>query len=295
MLTRQHIDDFISQHQLPAKFNYLIEEYYYPLAAWLKQQRRVKKTLFLGISGAQGTGKTTLADFLQLVLAEDEGWRVAVLSIDDFYLTRAERRKLSETVHPLLITRGVPGTHDLKLLSTCIEQLRNLDSKNTLSLPRFDKAQDDRASIETWPVVAGPVDLIILEGWCIGSAPQTLDALSQPINKLERDMDPTGDWCNFVNRQLEDEYADLFAELDYIFFLQAPNFEAVFRWRLEQEEKLAANSTDDSVGIMDRSQIEGFMQHYERLTRANILTLPKIADIVLELDDNHDCVRSFIG
>jgi len=292
MVTRQHIDDFIYRHRLPANFNSLIEEHYNPLVSWLTQQRKVKKPLFLGISGAQGTGKTTLADFLQLALAEDKGWHVAVLPIDDFYLTRAERRKLSEAVHPLLITRGVPGTHDLKLLSTCIGQLRSLDTKSTLSLPRFDKAQDDRAAIETWPVVTGPIDLIILEGWCIGSAPQTPDALSRPINKLERDMDPAGDWRHFVNKKLEEGYANLFAELDLLLFLQAPNFEAVFRWRLEQEEKLAAKSADNNVGIMDREQIADFMQHYERLTQANFLSLPKIADVVLELDDNHEVRRS---
>jgi len=292
MVTRQHIDDFISRHRLPAKFNSLIEEHYNPLVSWLVQQRKVKKPLFLGISGAQGTGKTTLADFLQLALTEDEGWRVAVLSIDDFYLTKAERRKLSETVHPLLITRGVPGTHDLKLLSTCIEQLRNLNTNCTLSLPQFSKAQDDRAAVETWPVITGPIDLIILEGWCIGSVPQTPDSLSQPINKLERDLDPTSDWRQFVNKQLGEDYADLFAELDFLFFLRAPNFQAVFRWRLEQEEKLAAKSANNGVGIMDREQIADFMQHYERLTRANFLSLPKISDIVLELNNNHEVRRS---
>jgi D-glycerate 3-kinase len=105
-------------------------------------------------------------------------------------------------------------------------------------------------------------------------------------------MDPTGDWRHFVNKQLEEGYADLFAELDLLFFLQAPNFEAVFRWRLEQEEKLAAKSAVNSAGIMDCEQIADFMQHYERLTQANFLSLPKIANIVLELDDNHDCVQS---
>ena len=292
MSTKQHINDFISRHRLPDKFHRLIDEHYNALAAWLIQRHQANKPLFLGINGAQGTGKSTLADFLQLVLEEDEGWHIAVLSIDDFYLTRAERRKLSETVHPLLITRGVPGTHDLQLLLTCIEQLRNLDAGSKLPLPRFDKAQDDRAAFEIWPVVTGPVDLIILEGWCVGSAPQASNALSQPINQLERDRDPAGKWRQFVNKQLEKGYADLFEKLDLLLFLQAPNFEAVFRWRLEQEEKLAEKSPENSAGIMDRTQIADFMQHYERLTRANLVSLPEIADVSLELDDNHDCVRS---
>jgi len=291
MITKQAIGDFILRHQLPDKFHRLINEHYDFLVHWLVQKRQKGQVLLLGISGAQGTGKSTLADFLQLMLEENESWHVALLSIDDFYYTKAERKQLSEETHPLLLTRGVPGTHDIQSLRGCIEQLRNLGPDNKLSLPQFSKAQDDRGAVETWPVITGPIDLIILEGWCVGSTPQEPDTLLQPINKLERDLDPTGKWRNFVNRQLQDEYAVVFAELDALFFLQTPNFETAFRWRLEQEEKLASRSPDNSTGIMDRAQIAYFMEHYERLTRANLISLPGIADIVLELDENHDCVR----
>jgi len=292
MLAKQHIDDFISRHQLPNKFRHLIDEHYIPLASWLVRQHRTNKPLFLGINGAQGTGKSTLAAFLQLALEESEGWHVAVLSIDDFYLTKAEREHLSKTTHPLLKTRGVPGTHDLQLLSTCIEQLRNLSSGSKLSLPHFDKAQDDRASVESWPSATGPIDLIILEGWCVGSRPQPPDALTKPVNELERDKDPDGKWRQFVNEQLKKGYAELFTELNFLFYLQAPDFEAVFRWRLEQEKKLAAKYPDHGPEIMDRKNIEAFIQHYERLTRENFKSMPTIADVILELDNNHDCVRS---
>ncbi len=294
MITKQHNDEFISRHQLPDRFHRLIDDHYNQLAHWLVQQRRDKQALFLGISGAQGTGKSTLADFLQLALEEGEGWHVANLSIDDFYLTKSERKRLSETVHPLLLTRGVPGTHDLRLLSTCIEQLRHLDSGKKLSLPRFSKAHDDRAAADTWPAVTGPIDLIILEGWCVGSKPQAADVLSQPVNKLEHERDLTGEWRHFVNERLEKDYVDLFAELDILLFLQAPSFEVVYRWRLEQEEKLAGKSSENRIGIMSPAEIVNFIQHYERLTRANLHSLPLTADIVLELDDNHDCVRKII-
>ena len=293
MITKQHINDFIFRHQLPNSFHRLIDEHYTSLTAWLIQKRQPNQTLLLGINGAQGTGKSTLAGYLQLALEEGEGWKVAVLSLDDFYLTKVERKQLSESVHPLLITRGVPGTHDLQLLSACIEQLRNLAPDQIISLPRFDKAQDDRAAVATWPVVTGPIDLIILEGWCVGSEPQTADTLSQPVNQLERVQDSSGTWRHFVNKQLQEQYADLFAEINFLFFLQAPDFEAVFRWRSEQEDKLAANTTGNSSGIMDRAQISEFIQNYERLTRANFISLPKIADVILELDNTHACVRSF--
>jgi D-glycerate 3-kinase len=292
MITRNHIDQFISRHRLPAGFHDLIRDHYNPLIDWLIGKRRAGKPLFVGISGAQGTGKSTLTDYLRLALTEDEAWRVAALSLDDFYLTRKERLTLSKTIHPLLSTRGVPGTHDLKLLSSSIERLLRLEPGHKLALPAFDKAKDDRTPVSAWPIVTGPVDLIILEGWCIGSTPQTHEALLQPVNDLERDTDPTGAWRGYVNQRLDEEYADLFAELDYLFYLQAPDFKAVLRWRLEQEEKLAAISAPDDIGIMDRAKITTFLQHFERLTRANFISLPEIADLVLELDDNHDCIRS---
>jgi D-glycerate 3-kinase len=291
MVTKKHIEQFIYRHRLPTHFIGLIRKHYLPLADWLAE-RREEAPLLIGISGAQGTGKSTLADFLRLALTEDKDWHVAALSLDDFYLTRAERLKLSKAVHPLLSTRGVPGTHDLKLLSSSIEQLMRLEPDHELALPIFDKAKDDRAPVSAWPIVTGPVDLIILEGWCIGSAPQTPEALLPPVNDLERDMDRTGVWRRYVNQRLDKEYADLFAELDYLFYLQAPDFEAVLRWRLEQEEKLAAISAPDNVGIMDRAQITRFLQYFERLTRANFISLPKKADLVLELDNHHDCIRS---
>ena len=175
VLTNQQQKKFIAEHRLPDKFRDLIDGHYSPLAKWVIQQHRPRKTLFLGINGAQGTGKSTLAAFLQFALESNTGWCVAVLSIDDFYLTKAERKALGKRIHPLLATRGVPGTHDMQMLAACIERLRNLNAETILSLPRFDKARDDRASPDSWPVISGPVDLIILEGWCIGSKPQQGD------------------------------------------------------------------------------------------------------------------------
>ena len=257
------------------------------------QQHEPEQTLFVGINGAQGTGKSTLAAFLRLALESNAGWRVAVLSIDDFYLTKAERGELGKRIHPLLATRGVPGTHDMPMLAACVEKLRNLDAETSLSLPRFDKARDDHADPGAWPVIAGQVDLIILEGWCVGSKPQPDDRLVQPVNSLERDEDPSGEWRRYVNEQLKGSYADLFAQLDTLIFLRAPDMGAVHRWRLEQEEKLSAATPADSGSVMDSEQVARFVRFFERLTKENLVSLPEIADVVLELDYNHDCRRSY--
>jgi len=291
-LTDQQIADFISAHQLPDAFLNLIEDHYSHVAEWLSKQRHPERSYFLGINGAQGTGKSTLAAYLRLALEQGCGWRVAVLSIDDFYLTKLERTQLAEEIHPLLATRGVPGTHDIQMLTECMERLRALEPNETMALPRFDKSLDDRANPDSWPTVSGPIDLIILEGWCVGSMPQTGEALREAINDLEEHQDTSGDWRLYINEQLEGSYADLFTRLDALVFLQAPNFDAIYRWRVEQEEKLARISDPGAAGIMNHEQLTDFIQHYERLTRANIASLPETADVTLELDDNHDCVRS---
>ena len=291
-MTEADIDGFIERHRLPRGFRQTIDDHYLPLAKWLAHCRRSKACFLLGINGAQGSGKSTLADFLKVVLEAGRGWRVAVLSIDDFYLTRAERERLARDVHPLLATRGVPGTHDVTFLRRCLDELRGLGERENLALPRFDKARDDRADPESWPTVAGPVDLVILEGWCVGSRPQSEEALHSPVNALERDADESGHWRRYVNDQLGRAYADLFAELDALVFLAVPDFEAVYRWRLEQEQKLADRSRGSGDRIMSAAEIRQFIQHYERLTRANLAAMPVDADVLIQLDENHHAFRS---
>jgi len=292
LLSDRQISEFMARHRLPDPFRDLIARHYSPLASWLIATHRSGEVLFVGINGAQGTGKSTLADYLRLALESGAGWRVAVLSIDDFYLTKVERQRLAEKIHPLLATRGVPGTHDMPMLASTIEQLRTLAATESLAIPRFDKAIDDRADIDSWPIVSGPIDLILLEGWCVGTMNQRDDELTQPINLLEEHEDASGTWRHFVNTQLTQAYADLFAQLDALIFLQAPGFGAICRWRTEQEKKLARTSSETAAGIMSDDQISLFIQHYERLTRWNLKTLPSSAEIVLQLNENHDCVRS---
>ncbi len=291
-LSKDAIDGFIRARRLPRAFVRLIEHHYLPLADWLVARRSKGHTELLGINGAQGTGKSTLASFLELALRTAHGCRVAVLSIDDFYLTKAQRSELARTIHPLLATRGVPGTHDVRMLTDYLGRLRSLGPGVRLRLPCFDKANDDRTVAGDWPAVSGPVDLIILEGWCVGSVAQSDTELARVINQLERGRDPDGRWRRFVNERLKTDYAALFEALDALVFLQAPDFDSIYRWRLEQERKLAASAGPDATGIMDEARIAEFIQFYERITRNNLAVLPDIADVVLELDANHDCVAS---
>ena len=276
---------FLAEHRLPVTFRRTAETFYLPLAGQLPRWRRGTKTLLLGINGAQGTGKSTLAAFLATAAAGLHGWRPAVLSIDDFYLTRSEREALAENVHPLFATRGVPGTHDTALMTRTLERLEALRGGEPMSLPRFDKANDDRAAESDWPVVAGPLDVIVLEGWCVGSRAQPEAALSDPVNELERDEDPDGTWRNYANAALAESYEPVFSRLDALAFLAAPSFDAVFRWRLEQERKLAEQSAGSA--LMDEYAVARFVRFFERITRDNLARLPARADVVLSIDESH--------
>ncbi len=231
----------------------------------------------LGISGLQGSGKSTLA--AQVVAeAAAAGLSAACLSLDDVYLDRAARQRLAAGVHPLLATRGPPGTHDLALALATIDALR---AGRTVPLPRFDKLADDRLPAERWPRPQRPLDLLVLEGWCLGVPAEDNAALVEPVNALEAREDPDGTWRRYCNTALARDYPALWARLDRLWFLQPPDFQAVYAWRWQQEQALQAASGRRG---MDRPALERFVQHYERVSRQALRTLPGLADAVLRLD-----------
>lgn len=231
----------------------------------------------LGISGLQGSGKSTLA--AQLVRAAGaRGLKAETVSLDDFYLDRPERDRLAREVHPLLATRGPPGTHDVALACATLDALRRSDA---VRLPAFDKLADRRVPESNWRDTAG-VALVVFEGWCVGATAQDDDALVEPVNAFERDEDAHGIWRRFCNTALAREYPALWRRIDRLLFLQPPGFDIVPEWRWQQEQALQA--TDPSRTAMTRAQVERFVRHYERISRQALRTLPGIADVVVPLD-----------
>lgn len=289
MATVDQLDSFIKAEQLPDTFRMTIHQYYVPLAGWLYHQWARGGAHVIGLNGAQGTGKSTLSALLKILLEEKYGCRVAILSLDDLYLPRIERKALAQSVHPLLQTRGVPGTHDTCMGMEIINKLRRLKPGESIRLPRFDKALDERKPYCDWELFVAPADLVIFEGWCVGSTPMAEYDLSYPINCLETQEDSEGVWRNYINLQLKTHYSSLFACLDLLIMLKAPDFDCIRRWRSEQERKLAeTRSSKEGVNkIMDTKSLVKFIQHYERLTRHNLETTPKRADVLLELDSQH--------
>ncbi|MEO8061591.1 MAG: kinase [Pseudomonadota bacterium] len=241
----------------------------------------VARPLLVGICGSQGSGKSTVCRYVAHSAAAS-GIRVAVLSIDDLYLPRQAREILALKVHPLLCTRGVPGTHEVLL---GVRTLGALGASERVRIPRFDKARDDRLPQELWDTVDAPLDLILFEGWCVGATPQAAHQLDAAINTLEAQEDADGRWRHYVNDALSLEYQELFAPIDYLVLLAAPSFEIVTQWRIEQEQQLRA-ARPDASGVMTDAQIVHFVQHYERLTRHVLAEMPARADLVLRLDQN---------
>ncbi|GAB2503558.1 kinase [Pseudoxanthomonas sangjuensis] len=231
-----------------------------------------------GISGLQGTGKSTLAAQVA-ALARSRGLRAAVVSIDDFYLRKAERETLARDVHPLLATRGPPGTHDMALALRTLDALR---AGEPATLPRFDKLGDDRLPESRWERIDGPADVVVFEGWFLATPAEDEAALAVPVNALERGEDAGGTWRRWCNAALARDYPALWSRIDALWFLQPPGFEVVPQWRWEQEQALQAG--DPSRKAMDRAQVERFVQHYERTSRQALRTLPAIADRVVPLD-----------
>jgi D-glycerate 3-kinase len=235
----------------------------------------------LGISGSQGSGKSTLAQ----VVAERFGG--ATVSLDDVYLTKAERIDLARRVHPLFATRGPPGTHDLALLHRLLNRLATAEAGDRTPLPRFDKLADDRAAEAAWPIVEGRPKVIVVEGWCLGATAQTAAMLATPINALEGEQDTDGVWRGAINAALARDYAPLRSRLDGLIFLRAPSFDVVLDWRCEQEAGLMGR---EAVSPERRAALAVFVQHYERLSR-HMIAGGVTADLIVDLDPARGIVR----
>jgi D-glycerate 3-kinase len=245
----------------------------------------------IGLAGAQGTGKSTLAALTCVLLEAGLQLRTCVVSLDDYYLPQATRRALARDVHPLLATRGVPGTHAVAALHEALRRLRGAGRDERVELFQFDKAHDERAA-ESRQVV-GPFDVVLFEGWCVGARPQPERDLLEPLGALERAEDPDATFRSFVNAQLALPYAQLWAELDMLVYLAVPDFAVVQQLRREQEQKLRASARSDARRVMNDVELRRFVEHFERITRHMLRTTAAHADLVVELDADR-AVRAIV-
>ena len=264
-----------------------LKNIYIPVAFWINSKFKKKRsTLLLGLSASQGSGKTTVANILSIILKIYFKRKVCVISIDDFYKTLNDRNKMAEKKHPLFKTRGVPGTHDIHLLKDFFISIKKKRFKKII-LPKFSKLTDDRFKKKQWYKISKKPEVIILEGWCVGARAGSYSSLKKPINELEKQEDPHLIWRNFVNEKLKKEYKKVFSMIDYYIFMKVPSFKMVFKWRLLQEIKLKKKSFYKKK-IMSYAAIRRFIMFYQRITLQMRRDLSKSASIVMLLNKNHE-------
>ena len=262
-----------------------LNRFYLPISKMIKDEyEKKKKTKIIGLTGGQGTGKSTISIILKIILKEAYNLETVIFSIDDFYKTLNERETMSKKISDLFLTRGVPGTHDTKMLFQCIKNLKTNNFKK-MNIPKFDKSIDNRLSKSNWLQVKKKPNIVIFEGWCVGASAQKNKDLILPINKLEKYKDKKKIWRQKVNLKLRKEYKKIFDLIDKLIFLKVPSFKYVLKWRLLQEKKLRITRKGNKT--MTDKQVENFIMYYERITKHMLKTLPKDADTVISIDSQH--------
>ena len=269
----------------------MIKSYLIPVSFWIANKVNKKKPIIIGLAGGQGTGKTTISSIINLILVKYFKLKVFKISIDDFYKTRKERYKLSKKVHPLLMTRGVPGTHDIDLILRFFKIMQKRNFKS-LSLPKFDKSIDDRFNKNQWYKIKSKPDVVIFEGWCVGAKSQKNIELKKPINSLEKMEDKSMKWRKYVNFQLAGKYKTFHNMLDCLLYLKAKNFSLLRRWRLKQEKKLFLKSKNKkNLKIMNKNEVLNFMMTYQRITEQMFKTATKFSSVVMTLNSQHQIIN----
>ena len=265
----------------------MIKSFLIPSCFWIVKKINKKKPLLIGLAGGQGTGKTTITSIISIILKKYFKLDIFKISIDDFYKTRKQRTLLSKNKHSLLMTRGVPGTHDIDIMLNFFKKIKVKKFK-ILKLPKFNKAVDDRYSKSLWYKIQSKPDVVILEGWCVGARSQNFTELKKPINSLEKVHDQNFKWRQYVNYQLETKYKKLFNQLDCLLFLKVKNFSILRRWRLKQEKKLWLKSKNKkNLKIMNKSEVKNFMDTYQRITQQMFKDMPKYSSIIMNLNSSH--------
>ena len=262
-----------------------LNKFYLPISKMInKEYLKKKETKVIGLTGGQGTGKSTISNILKIILQEAYKLETVIFSIDDFYKTLNERKIMSKKINSLFLTRGVPGTHDTKRLLKCMKYLKKNKFKK-FNIPKFDKSTDDRSPRSKWLQVKRKPNIVIFEGWCVGVSAQKNKDLKSPINKLEKYQDNKKIWRKKVNFELKNDYNKIFNLIDKLIFLKVPSFKYVLKWRLLQEKKLRITSKGNKT--MNDKQIKNFVMYYERLTKHMLKTLSKKANTVISIDDKH--------
>ena len=271
----------------------IIKSFLIPISFWIAKKAEKKRSYIVGLSGGQGSGKTTISSIISIILRKYFKLNVFTISIDDFYKKRNERFLLSKKIHSSLMSRGVPGTHDINMMLDFFKRIKRKEFRS-LKLPKFNKAIDDRYNKKLWYSIKKRPDIIIFEGWCVGAKAEKNNTLKQPINSFEKLRDKKLIWRRYVNKQLQSKYKQLYGQLNCLLYIKSSNFSLLRKWRIKQETKLRLkNKRSNRNKIMSNKEVINFMQTYQRVTQNMLKTVPKNASIILNLNTNHQ-IKSVI-
>ena len=265
----------------------MIKSFLIPISFWIAKKAKKNKPCIVGLSGGQGSGKTTISSIISIILRKYFKLNVFIISIDDFYKTRKERFLLSKRIHPFLMTRGVPGTHDINMMLDFFKRVKGKKFRS-LKLPKFNKVTDDRYNKKSWYSLKKKPDIIIFEGWCVGAKAEKNNTLKKSVNSMEKLKDTKLTWRSYVNEQLKTKYKQLYDQLNCLLYIKSSNFTLLKKWRIKQETKLRIkNKRSNKFKIMSDQEVINFMQTYQRVTQSMFKYVPKYASIILNLKSNH--------
>ncbi|KAI9273516.1 P-loop containing nucleoside triphosphate hydrolase protein [Helicostylum pulchrum] len=236
--------------------------------------------MVVGLSGCQGSGKTTLCDTLAHVLKENHDLNVVQFSLDDLYLTHKDQALLSQKykTNPLYQQRGQAGSHDLELAKQTFEALDR--NEGTVAIPVYDKSlhdgKGDRLDKSQWKYVKAPVDIVLFEGWMVGF---------KPVQKIQDTTTLIG--CTVqdalvMNQLLKKYQKDIYPFFDIFIHLSPFDIGQVYQWRLQQEHHMKSSR---GVNGLSDEQVKKFVDSY---MPAYQLYLPRLDKIGFEGRDRSD-------
>ena len=255
-----------------------------PLAINLAELRqKLGRTPIQGILGEMGTGKSSLASILRLLLGH-LGYTTVILSLDDIYKTHTERFSLQKT-DPRLIWRGPPGTHDiylgLKFLGNCLQK----DVSEPILIPRFDKSLHNGEGDRGKPEAIDKVDIVLFEGWFVGVRPIAETVFDQPLEPIVSPKDIR--FAKDNNERLK-AYLPLWEKLDRLLVIYPVDYRFSKQWYQKAEYQMFSSS---KTGMSDL-ETDNFVDYFWRalhpeLFIAPLIKRPELVDLVVEIDQNH--------
>jgi D-glycerate 3-kinase len=261
-----------------------------PLAMQLHEARlHQQRPLIQGILGGQGTGKTTIASVLAIIL-HYFGQRAIAISLDDLYKSYTERQTLQQQ-DSRLIWRGPPGTHDVDEGIRVLDRLRQ-PTEEPIAVPRFDKSLHHGAGDRVEPESIAPADIVFFEGWFVGARPIAESAFVQPPHPI---VSPDDRKFALDSNQRLKTYLPLWQRLDRLIVLYPVDYRLSQQWRKEAERKMIMQG---KTGMSD-AQIEQFVEYFWKALHPDLFIRPltqnpDLADLIIEINPDHTPGRVYV-